>query len=262
MQNLQLHSARGQTYRVELPAPLDGLDSAYLFSFHKSGSTLMDNMIRRYCKYSDVPTFSLFNSAFDSGIQTTDITTDAVICFSKTGRIYTGFRHYPRFDLDLTDSPCVLLVRDPRDMLVSKYFSITKSHVVPKVNFSFLKTRWQANRMTVDEFAINEANKYLRSFHTYRQKLPDKTLTIYRYEDVIYKKEVWLKNLIKKLGLPQNDELIRRTAQKFNVFPEQENENKHIRQVHPGNYKKKLKQKTIDVLSDTLEDFLSCYNYK
>ena len=242
MQHLQFRSTRGRKYWVDLPAPLEGFNSAYLFSFHKSGSTLMDNMIRRYCKYSDIPTFSLFNSAFDSGITTSAIMQDSAICFSKTGRIYTGFRHYPRFDLDLIDVPCVLLVRDPRDMLVSMYYSVTKSHVMPKGNFNFIKRRWKANRMTVDEFVMKKADEYMRSFQIYRQKLPTETLTVYRYEDVIYEKEAWLTDLIKKLGLPQNSALIRSTAQNQDVFPEQEDENKHIRQVHPGNYKKKLKK--------------------
>jgi hypothetical protein len=261
MQNLQFCSASGEKYRVELPAPLDGLQSAYLFSFHKSGSTLMDNMIRRYCKYSNVPSFSLFNSAFDSGIPTSGVMKDAAICFSKTGRIYTGFRHYPMFALDLTGVACVLLVRDPRDMLVSMYYSVAKSHVLPKGNLSFIKRRRQASRMTVDEFAIKKAPEYKRSLQIYREKLPAATLTTYRYEDVIYEKEVWLKDLVEKLGLPQNDELIRSTARKFDVFPEQENENEHIRQVHPGNYKRKLKQETIAVISETLEEFLDYYNY-
>ena len=131
MQTLQFRSAGNRDYQVDLPPPLEGLKSAYLFSFHKSGSTLMDNMVRHYCAQFDIPTFSLFNAAFDVGIQTSQIMEDAAVCFSNAGRIYTGFRHYPAFELELADVHCILLVRDPRDMLVSHYYSVTKSHVVP-----------------------------------------------------------------------------------------------------------------------------------
>ena len=261
MQSLQFCSSSGLTYNVELPGPLEGIKSAYLFSFHKSGSTLMDSMVQHYCRKLGVPTFSLFNSAFDSGVPTDEVMDDAQVCFSKTGRIYTGFRHYPWFDLALTGAPCILLVRDPRDMLVSMYYSISKSHMVPNKHFKFLKRRKEAASMNVDEFALEKADQYLHSFRKYQQKLPVDTLTTYRYEDVIYTKEAWLTDLVKKLSLPQDKALVQKIAQQFDIFPEQEEQDKHIRQVHPGNYKTKLRPQTIEMISECLEEFLQHYNY-
>lgn len=258
---MQFRSSGGRNYEVGIPAPRDGLKSAYLFSYHKSGSTLMDNMVRRYCKTLDIPTFSLFNAAFDSGIPTNAIMADTLPCFSKTGRIYTGFRHYPRFDLDLTGVTCILLVRDPRDMLVSMYYSVSKSHVVPKRHLNFMKRRREAASMTIDEFALRKSVEYTRNFQKYQQKLPTETLITYRYEDVIYEKENWLGNLVTKLGLPKNPELVRNIAGEFDIFPKTEDQEKHIRQVHPGNYKNKLKKKTIDVLNEKLSEFLNYYDY-
>ncbi len=132
----------------------------------------MDNMVRHYCRQIGAPTFSLFNSAFDAGITTNEVMEDALVCFSKTGRVYTGFRHYPRFDLELTDAPCIILVRDPRDMLVSMYYSVAKSHVVPSKNVKFLKRRQEAASISVDEFALKKAGDYLKNFRKYQQKLP------------------------------------------------------------------------------------------
>ena len=261
MQYLQFRSATGCKYQVGVPAPLEGLKSAYLFSFHKSGSTLMDNMIRYYCQSFDIPTFSLFNAAFDSGIPTNQITNDTILCFSKSGRIYTGFRHYPTFDLDLNGVNCILLVRDPRDMLVSMYYSVSRSHVVPKKHLSFMKRRREAALLTVDEFALGKSLEYVRNFEKYQHKLPAKTLTTYRYEDVIYEKEKWLRDLVANLDLPCNDDLISKTAEEFDIFPEAEDQGKHIRQVHPGNYKKKLQKRTINVLNERLGKFLNHYDY-
>ena len=221
----------------------------------------MDNMVQRYCRKVGIPTFSLFNSAFDSGVLTNEIMDDALVCFSKSGRIYTGFRHYPQFDLDLSGVPCVLLVRDPRDMLVSMYYSVAKSHVMPGKNPKFLKRRKKAASMSIDEFVLKKAGEYLSSYRKYQQKLPADTLTTYRYEDVIYEKEAWLTDLVDKLSLRQDRALVHKIAQQFDVFPEQEDQDKHIRQVHPGNYKNKLREQTIEVISEQLEDFLQHYNY-
>ena len=221
----------------------------------------MENMVQRYCESLKIPTFSLFNAAFDSGIPTNQIAEDTLPCFSKSGRIYTGFRHYPGFDLDLAGVTCILLTRDPRDMLVSMYYSVSRSHVIPKNHQKFMKNRHEATRMTVDEFVLKKSVEYARNFQKYKQKLPTETLTTYRYEDVIYEKEKWLGNLVTKLGLPQDPDLIHRTSREFDIFPEVEDQEKHIRQVHPGNYKNKLKRKTIDILSNKLSKFLSHYDY-
>lgn len=221
----------------------------------------MDGMIRSYCKVHDVPTFSLFNAAFDSGVQTSDIMADAAVCFSKTGYIYTGFRHFPHFDIDLEGAPCLLLVRDPRDMLVSMYYSVLKSHVVPKKHSKFLLNRREAAKLSVDEFVLKKAENYLHNFERYRQKLPVENLTVYRYEDVIYDKAEWLRDMVGKLGLPQSPNRIRKIARDFDVFPGAERQEKHIRQVHPGNHKKKLKEETIDGLNNILSEFLNSYGY-
>jgi hypothetical protein len=261
MQHLSFRSATGQTYQVGVPEPLEGLKSAYLFSFHKAGSTLMDNMVRRYCNAYSIPTFSLFNAAFDSGISTNDVMEDTGLCFTKTGRIYTGFRHYPSFDLDLKDVPCVLLVRDPRDMLVSMYYSVAKSHVAPKKHQKFLNSRHEAKKISIDEFALRNAGDFNRNFKKYQQKLPLESLTTYRYEDIIYEKQKWLGDLVKKLCLPVDSDLIRITAKEFDIFPASERQEKHIRQVHPGNHKNKLKKKTIETLNERLSEFLKHYDY-
>ena len=204
----------------------------------------MDNMVRSYCREKGVPTFSLYNSAFGSGISTNEIMEDALVCFSETGRVYTGFRHYPRFDLELTNAPCILLVRDPRDMLVSMYYSISKSHVVPDKHIKFLQRRQEATSMSLDEFVLSKADQYLHNFLKYQEKLPVDTLKIYRYEDVIYAKRAWLTDLVKKLSLPRKRSRIKEIVQEFDIFPEAEEPDKHIRQVHPGNYKNKLKFKS------------------
>ena len=261
MQALEFRSSGGQKYRVNLPAPLEGMQSAFLFSFHKSGSTLMDGMIRVYCKSFNIPTFSLFNAAFDSGIPTGEVGEDAAVCFSGHGRIYTGFRHFPNFELDLTGVKSILLVRDPRDMLVSWYYSVTLSHVAPRKHRKFLEKRTQASLMSIDEFALDKARIYRNSFRKYQRMLPAETLNSYRYEDVIYKKSEWLQDLVTKLELPQDRQLIRKTAEKFDIFPENENQDKHIRQVHPGNYKNKLKTESIRKLNEELGEFLRFYNY-
>ena len=262
MTSVNLVSKQGRQYGVVIPDPKPDFVSAYVFAFTRGGSTLMNDMLATYCQQVKVPTFSLFNAAFDQGVPTQDIKEDASVCFKKHGYIYLGFRHFPSFEFDLRGAPAILLVRDPRDMLVSLYYSVLKSHVIPEGLVSFTKSRKQAGELDINQFVIIRAKSFARQFKRYQNKLSISDLTVYRYEDVIYEKEKWLKDMVTRLGLPQTPELVQDIAKRFDIVPDVENENKHVRQVHPGNHTQKLNPQTICSLNDSLADFLRYFKYE
>lgn len=262
MKSLDLVSKRGKQYKVTIPDPKLDLVSAYIFAFVRGGSTLLNNMVTAYCQGIDVPTFSLFNAAFGQGVPTQEIQDDASVCFEKTGCIYTGFRHFPEFNLDITEAPVIWLVRDPRDMLVSFYYSVLKSHVIPKGLVFFMKDREDTGKLDINQFVIKKANIFAWHFQRYKTMLVSSNLKVYRYEDVIYEKEKWLSDMICQLGLQYRPKLVRNIARKFDVIPGIENENKHVRQVHPGNYTQKLTVQTIQALNKSLSDFLKHFDYE
>lgn len=252
----------GRPYKVSLPAPKTNLKKAYVFAFAKSGSTLLDNMVSTYCQLIGVPSFSLFNAAFGQGIRTSDIVDDARVCIEQEGIIYTGFRHFPVFNLDLSGANTILLTRDPRDMLVSMYYSIIKSHVIPEGNSGMQRNRELAASLDINDYVVNFANNYNNQFKRYRIMLDNSDLTTFRYEDVIYEKEKWLNAVVIKLGLEVVPSVVASVAKQFDIIPDHEAEDKHIRQVHPGNYLDKLRPDTIAKLNQSLADFLIFFSYK
>ena len=84
MKSFNLVSKQGLQYRVSIPTPGPNLQSAYIFAFARSGSTLLNNMVAAYCQQINVPTFSLFNTAFEQGVATQDIQADARVCFKRS----------------------------------------------------------------------------------------------------------------------------------------------------------------------------------
>ena len=261
MNNFELKSATGRPYQVSPPAPKTNFKKSYIFAFAKSGSTLLDNMVSTYCQLINVPTFSLFNTAFGQGVRTADIAEDARSCIEQEGVIYTGFRHFPEFNLDLSGANTILLTRDPRDMLVSMYYSIIKSHVIPEGNSGMRKNRERAALQDINDYVLGHANSYNNHFKRYRLMLDNSDLTTFRYEDVIFEKQKWLNEVVVKLGVDVRPEIVASVAKQFDIVPEHEKEDKHIRQVHPGNYLEKLTPDTIVKLNDSLGEFLSFYNY-
>lgn len=261
MPRYNLINADSQNYYVEFPDSTSGQTSSYFFAFVKSGSSLMDNMLSTYCSSVGVAYFSLFGQIFAQGLNTLSIGEEAQILFKHKGYVYSGFRHYPQFMLPIMNEPVAMLVRDPRDMLVSFYFSVTKSHVIPTGNESLKADREQAASLSIDDFVLKRAFWYLKEFNRYRKHLADKRVSTFFYEEIVFNKESWLRQMINLAQLPINKTQIRSVASQFDVIPESEQESEHIRQVHPGNHRKKLKPETIEKLNDILAPFLKTYNY-
>ena len=180
----------------------------------------------------------------------------------REGYIFTGFRHFPPFDFDMKGRRAILLVRDPRDMLVSLYYSVKTSHEIPKDDTKFQRQREDAADLDINEFVLKRRGLYKNAFETYRKALATSDLTVYRYEDVIYRKAEWLKQIAEALSLKIRPALIASVASQSDIIPDDENEALHIRQVHPGDHKQKLAPQTINMLTSYYEEFLTEYQYE
>jgi hypothetical protein len=263
MQFIELKSKDGIRYTVPIPKGSEKIKRGFVFAYAKSGSTLLDRLVREYCKIVGIPTLSLFGEAFSQGVKPQSIMKDALRCFDEDGIVHTGFRHFPvNFELDFRGSKQLLLVRDPRDMLVSLYYSIAKSHVKMKGDDKFEETRDSIAIMSIDDFVIERAPSYMASFRRYEECLPEENLMLCRYEDVIFKKFDWLISICDFFDLPINEDTIGQVASKHDSLPNKEDDSAHIRQVHPGNYKSKLQPLTIQKLNECLKDFLNKYQYE
>ena len=178
-----LQSLTGQSYEVDVPPAKADMPAGYIFALPRGGSTLLNNMLSSYCSEVRFPWMSLYDQAFNQGVATGQIAEDAEKLISEPGRIYLGFRHYPRFEFRIPpDSKTVLLVRDPRDILVSLYFSVKHSHALK--NESIMRANSDANIMSIDEFVIERAQSILGIYQAYEANLINEVSKLYRYEDV------------------------------------------------------------------------------
>lgn len=257
-----LTTKEGKAYDIDLPEPSPCFESKFVFSFAKSGSTLLNDLLFTYCPQVKVPVVSVYDQAFLQGVNTHEVGEEVEPILKKEGYLFSGFRHFPNFDFSTGKNKVVLLVRDPRDMVVSRYYSMAKSHVIPKGVEFLKKNREKAKLMSIDDFAIQHIKTYVAQQKKYARALEESTQKVYRYEDVIYEKENWLSDILKYLEIDRNPSLIRSVVKKFDVIPKAENEDLHIRQVHPGNYKKKLKPETIEQISNLASDFLRTFDYE
>ncbi len=263
----------GENFSLKLPKPAT-ISSFYAFSMHKAGSSLLEKMLSEVCNKFSIPVINPHTQAWQSGISTGFIGPDLENALLPVGYAYLGFRHlFPLgMKTDLQTPNKLLLVRDPRDMLTSMYFSHKHSHTKPRKLGSARKlmsdNRNSATTKDINDFAIENAHHYANLFSGYKKHLLSQPNTkIYRYEDIIFDKEAWLISMMEFYDFFSHypERKLLKQAKKIStnndIHPIRENPNKHIRQVAPGNYTKHLSPDTVRVLNSELADFLNHFNY-
>ena len=162
--------------------------------------------------------------------------------------------HFKKFNI-------ICLIRDPRDVAVSSYFSYFYTHKENKN--SYLKEKKKKaipdlNSYTLEE-GIPPAIRELGLVSSFLQP----NLTVYKYEDFWFNKKDFCLDLIERINFPLDEKLFSKT---FDTLVEPPSEAKivksgHLRNGNPGEYKQKLSKDTINLINEKYKPILDLYNY-
>ncbi len=152
----------------------------------------------------------------------------------------------------------ILHLRDPRDVLVSMYFSWSYSH--PGVNDSY---REELREKGVNAFVRNNSPLLKTKYEMYlRDYLPKKQTTLLRYEDFVLDRSRWLEKFLAATGITDGLNRYGRLAKKNTAEKvQQEDINAHIRKATPGDFREKLDPETIVALNSDWRHILDSFNY-
>jgi len=243
----------------------DRYQSIVFFTIHKSASVYVGNMLKQLTTHAgmiaiDLDTYYFLSNTQEDTMRTIDWSA------TKRGYFFGPFRHYHPALPPLDEYKVILMVRDPRDVLTSLYFSHAYSHTIPSGTGakaqSSLQIRNEALQHTIDEYVLKEASTYFYRYREYAQKLLHKpNLLFVRYEDMVTDFEKWLDPIITFLDVEVKKEMINQIMREANFKVERENVYVHKRQVDPGDHKRKLKTETIMQLTAECADILEAYGY-
>ena len=186
--------------------------------------------------------------------------------FKSSGYVYTVFGGMIEGIPSLEKFRVVLVVRDPRDILVSDYYSIAYSHAIPdgEKKEVYLSRREKALASTLDEYALHNAPKLQLVFEKYAMYLFPVCPGVHvaRYEDMVENFPEWLDSLVSACGMEisnsfRQDLLANHEARR----PKGENIQKHLRKGMPGEHREKLSSETIEQLNQTFKESLNRFNY-
>lgn len=266
---VQVSVTTGDRISISFPEPR-GIDSFFAFGLHKSGSVLLNRMITDVCASLDIPVIALERDMFSQGYGPEDLQGDISSLFEDRGYAYISFRTFwcRNVDYDFSSRKKILLVRDPRDAMISYYFSTKCSHTIPDagpLKKTLLDHRQELHETNepAEAFEMIKTRSRLlrRDIEVYLNDLDGENTVIYRYEDIIFRKEEWLRHMLAFLGLSLGEEEIVEIARRQDVLPRQERPGKHIRQVVPGNYRKHFPEDIIAWLNEELRGVLRALGY-
>jgi hypothetical protein len=187
----------------------------------------------------------------------------------------------PVFLDDISKYSIVLHLRDPRDVLTSAYYSHTYSHVITDRFKPTSEQRKAWEEQGVDDFVINRIPRVKKEYEDLCARLVGKNnVILVKYEDMVTDYGKWLEDFMSAFsGFEPRQKLLMGTllgknthAKVYsNIYEKHKDEFKpakkvedvysHKRQVTPGDYKRKLKMSSINILNSELSSVLARLEY-
>ncbi len=241
------------TREFELPeSARPDFQSCFVFALAKSGSVLVNAIVESVMRKWGVSVVDIPFQLYHWGIDIEAVQCDFSRLFARQGYCFSGFRELPRSMLGsnaIVSAPKVLVVRDPRDMLVSRYYSTKFSHGFSErgtAQFSRLMAELiKDGAMNIDDYCLYYSWMINSQLLSQADIISDRKTLILKYENFLYDKVGLVRQLCDWFSIELSSRDIEAIATAHDIIPSAEHPNQHIRQAHPGDHKRKLRRETI-----------------
>ena len=264
-----------------LDVPLEGVTfklaesdapARFVLGLRKSGSTLLNKIMHFIAKRNGLHTVDLAGTFFHAGLKANDWQDTDLTGVIRPGNMYIGFRALPKalsVQPVFTSAQKIFMFRDPRDALVSQYFSDAYSHSLPtgqtetakEATKDFLAKREKALATDINDYVLQHAPSMDRTFTAYAEVLNSPTTLPLRYEEYIFTKKRMIHNIVDHFGLKITKGAVETLMGQVDIVPGSEDAKKFVRNVVPGDHRRKLKPETIEKLDNKLKASLKLYDY-
>ena len=243
---------------------LNNLQSVLFFTTHKAASTFFSRFFKEIEKYS-----GLVNLDYDSYfaghqipvIEATSKKQFINQAYPEKGALIGPMRKVRKVP-NIENYKVLLFLRDPRDVLVSYYFSMAYSHSI--ISKGILLNRKEALSQDLDSFVIRKLPEFKEKYQEYSELLLLDNLLFYKYENMIDDPHKFLKDVEYFIGftLPQKkrEEIIKQEL----MPPNNQNENKysHRRSGKSRGFEDKLKPATVELLNSEFKEVLKRFGFE
>jgi hypothetical protein len=172
------------------------------------------------------------------------------------------YRFFPtEKTLNNTDIIHLIQIRDPRDVLVSLYFSLGYIHDYGK---NTKNVRDKIQKIDINTFVLKNSFYFEEIYKDLFISTKYKNVQYLSYKDMVINFKTWANNNVKYFNLneQQKESLYLQHYSQFENIKETSKEEllkgptKHNRKMLPGDYKEKLNDETIDILNKKFKSIL------
>lgn len=249
---------------------MNNYDGVQVVAFHKSGSMFLYRYFKKLSTIINYNYYSINNNPKNDEDFSQNQNRNKLLC---------PIRSIPSYNNKIFH---IIHIRDPRDLLISAYYSFGWTHPVPKERLlieGFLKRKNYIQSLTLDEYCVNEESlATMKSKFTTLIKLLEKAnknnIYISDYSEMVLNFENWNYKMSKLFKLNENQ-----IKTMKNSFMEEfinikvtttddiinNNIKVHQREATPGQFKKYLKPETVKILNNEFAELfesLSKYGFK
>jgi hypothetical protein len=243
------------------------------FSVNKAATQYVKDLLGRIGRENGLVPVHLHGYSFDSDLPFFDHLSKEDMqkyahLFRPKGYVYSVFGGAIDGIENIEKYRTVLMVRDPRDVLTSMYYSSAYSHAIPNATGDkrsiFLKRRAHTRQIDIDQFVLENAEReraiYQRYIDLYLNGRPHLYLT--RYEDMVKDFSAWVDGLLDHCELVIEPAMRTKIVEEAGLIrPVKENKYAHIRKGEPGDHHDKLQPKTVLRLNDIFAEVMKKFGY-
>lgn len=239
---------------LKLLKPKSQNKSIIFFTTHKCASTFFDIFFKETVKESGLVNinFDEFKGRYEGLLSLDKIYEKSP---KDKGFSFAPVRAYQKF-ANKESYKVILCLRDPRDVLVSLYYSMMYSHTVNSNKILNVRNNYKDK---IDDFVISYANKYFDIYTEYMHELDD--YFFINYTDLIKNPKKILLNTLEYLEINLPIEKVNKYSISLQN-PIKENIYNHKRSGKSGQYKTHLNKKTIEKLNIIFSDINNFYNFE
>jgi len=243
-------------------------NSFFSLGVRKSGSTLLHRMMIYMAHQNQVQPVDVPGSFFRHGLTVGDWMELDLSDMIQPQNLYLGFRSFPSGMAELEsfqNSPKVFMFRDPRDALVSQYYSDAYSHSLPDENSEgyklFMEKREEAQKTDINEWVLGKCGSMRNVLTSYKSLLDDPNCLLLRYENYVFQKRRLIHKVLEHFGWELAPGKINKLLEKVDHVPTAEDEKKFVRKAVPGDHTVKLTPETIRRLNNRMKEVMEIYDY-
>lgn len=239
------------------------LPSVLLFAYNRTGSMYIAELIEQIVRPDGLRPINLGSYLFHAYPDRANSVFENEDFINRTLRP-TGFFYGPlRFigpyrHLDAVR--VVLVLRDPRDVLTSRFYSVAYSH--SPADRAFLEARNRARKIGIDRFVDERKEEVRARYRFFIEHLLGRPNVAYLpYEEMVTDFSTWIWKLARHVSPSPRSAVLDALIAKSDFSVSREDKFAHKRSVQPGNHAKKLQPETVAMLNAYFADEMKVLGY-